>query len=1205
MRPSVSNELKFTAQSRGWTRELQKLMTACMDADPRRRPSIDKAKDVLIAEMISRTTITDPRTPGSPESAYSRRSGSSSSSSGGSHNTGPSVHSPSFRSRSSWRASSTLESFPPTPRTHPERLSLPLTPVIASGSGSRRNSDEPLYSSDRVVYEEPFGDDAAQPPGECTDDLIISMQRGASTFRADSQNNISEHTIRPLPHSSFSDDDSDSDEGHLGQRHRDSTAYARMPKLQAPSISSSKRRVGNDRFRILVDRMTEAGRLSQNWVGVAPMEELRALTPKQTRQIRVVEELVKRESAFLAGNAVADHFARLLRADPGVLGLDRLEGFLTTVTEDSRMLRQFNQQFRDALQARPTVTVDGFQQVALLCKEAGTQFATVYPMYVRDLPEVQSILLKEMERNERFATLMKENTFGGQTIEVAMQKFLSAPITHLDNHPKYLLFIINEMPNNDRDTPLLREALGEMNTAVYMTKLSAWQQYGSQKPVSWSEFVSPSYPKVLVDGEAPRQSEIFRLISDERAYVVALKKMETKLLHRARLELYNPRNSEDGPLHDIIKAFVEIIADISRFHCQLLDNFYTIQRTQYPFIMSFVSACGVDQVPWHSLYEVRYGTLYKQLSALMQENRVRPDMLETLNRMTVEETGDLTMDFMTYLRTPCMYLRDFASRIRAISDATSEGNEDKQVLSEIWPRLWDVSHETEVMTSASREKARLSRLASALNISKYPGLENDIEIRSNGRSLFVSGQLMVTIKQGRDETSGDYYGVLLDNYLLLANSVSEQGIVRLDILEKPMPLDLISYGVDDSLNTDQKVSCGLLDYSGSPRRTLHLFASDLAGANMWSGKLKTAIRKRIQEAEAHTIMELSLIRRCKSAPTCSAEFYLDNPVTVIACDSPEPGLYIQKGSYEPHRVLSLSNIARMSAIAELKMLVVLADKTLYYFRFEELVNFNKPPPLHVLDENTNVSFYRVGYLPERTFLVVLARKKDKNIIRFYEGSEKTKSPSMIKYRSKRSPFRLLVDVEQPMPIRDICFLRSRLVLVAESFLVVDISSEAAIKGSFGQKRQILPLENDSMTAVVERCRKSNPISIQRLESNDFILCYADFAAYLNEHGQLSSRIVEWVSNDARGIAFRHPHMLVIGSAAVEIREMASGKLLQLLPAPRHLHLSWVGRYSEHTPSDVGVHLVMGNSAAADSAQGDPWYPNAQNTQYSLFKLRRR
>lgn len=64
MRPSVSNEAKMVALNRGWTKELQKLMTACLDADPRRRPSIDKAKDVLIAEMISRTTLTDPRTPG-------------------------------------------------------------------------------------------------------------------------------------------------------------------------------------------------------------------------------------------------------------------------------------------------------------------------------------------------------------------------------------------------------------------------------------------------------------------------------------------------------------------------------------------------------------------------------------------------------------------------------------------------------------------------------------------------------------------------------------------------------------------------------------------------------------------------------------------------------------------------------------------------------------------------------------------------------------------------------------------------------------------------------------------------------------------------------------------------------------------------------------------------------------------------------------
>ena len=104
-----------------------------------------------------------------------------------------------------------------------------------------------------------------------------------------------------------------------------------------------------------------------------------------------------------------------------------------------------------------------------------------------------------------------------------------------------------------------------------------------------------------------------------------------------------------------------------------------------------------------------------------------------------------------------------------------------------------------------------------------------------------------------------------------------------------MPLDLITYGEDDSLNSKQKVSCGKLSYSGSPRRTLHLF-SDTVGAKMWSGKLKTAIHQRIQAAEAHNvsgrfvlslklkfirdaqIVELNLFRRFKAAPTCSAEF---------------------------------------------------------------------------------------------------------------------------------------------------------------------------------------------------------------------------------------------------------------------------------------------------------------------------------------------
>ena len=140
-----------------------------------------------------------------------------------------------------------------------------------------------------------------------------------------------------------------------------------MPKLRPPSLSS-KRRGSKDRFNILVAKMTEGARVNANWVGVANMESLRSLPRSKLRQIKALEVLVEKETQFLAG-VVNEDLSRRLRADPSILGADRLESFLSNLFEDSHMLREINSRFRNALYARPDVANVGFAQVALLCKE--------------------------------------------------------------------------------------------------------------------------------------------------------------------------------------------------------------------------------------------------------------------------------------------------------------------------------------------------------------------------------------------------------------------------------------------------------------------------------------------------------------------------------------------------------------------------------------------------------------------------------------------------------------------------------------------------------------------------------------------------------------------------------------------------------------------------------------------------------------------
>ena len=60
--------------------------------------------------------------------------------------------------------------------------------------------------------------------------------------------------------------------------------------------------------------------------------------------------------------------------------------------------------------------------------------------------------------------------------------------------------------------------------------------------------------------------------------------------------------------------------------------------------------------------------------------------------------------------------------------------------------------------------------------------------------------------------------------------------------------------------------------------------------------------------------------------------------------------------------------------------------------------------------------------------------------------------------------------------------------------------------------------------------------------------YAGFAIYITMNGSLTSKVVYW-STDApiTSIIFRAPYLMLFTESLIEVREIKSGKLLQLQP----------------------------------------------------------
>ena len=98
----------------------------------------------------------------------------------------------------------------------------------------------------------------------------------------------------------------------------------------------------------------------------------------------------------------------------------------------------------------------------------------------------------------------------------------------------------------------------------------------------------------------------------------------------------NLKRSEDTAIKELMKSLDVILGDFLRFHHQLLDNFFTLQRSQHPFIGPIVSTCGIAQMPWHSLYAFRFASSYQKLAKIMEGSKVRAGIFKRVMQVCMQ-----------------------------------------------------------------------------------------------------------------------------------------------------------------------------------------------------------------------------------------------------------------------------------------------------------------------------------------------------------------------------------------------------------------------------------------------------------------------------------------------------------------------------------------------------------------------------------------
>ena len=131
---------------------------------------------------------------------------------------------------------------------------------------------------------------------------------------------------------------------------------------------------------------------------------------------------------------------------------------------------------------------------------------------------------------------------------------------------------------------------------------------------------------------------------------------------------------------------------------------------------------------------------------------------------------------------------------------------------------------------------------------------------------------------------------------------------------------------------------------------------------------------------------------------------------------------------------------------------------------------------------------------------------------------------------------------------------------------------------FVEEAMLFPQPNDIQVKLYQRCRTARLLSMHPIGKFN-LLCYDRLGVYINaENGKLiGTTCIEWECQPAVSVLWRPPHFILVSTNCLEIRDMATGSLLQLLVGAPEQKLICDGRGISEDLERFGVLLASSNN----------------------------
>ncbi|KAH0582817.1 hypothetical protein H2248_010725 [Termitomyces sp. 'cryptogamus'] len=743
----------------------------------------------------------------------------------------------------------------------------------------------------------------------------------------------------------------------------------------------------------------------------------------------------------------------------------------------------------------------------------------------------------------------------------------------------------------------------------------------------WIHSVPQEIVNSVSDAEKKRQEAINEVIYTERDFVRDMEYLRDMWIGRLKDSDVIPVDRRTDFLTHVFWNLHDIIAVNTRLRDALN------KRQKSYAVVERIGDVLLDVVPHFGPF-VQYGShqLYGKYEFEKEKNANAAFALFVETTERLPESRKLELN--AYLTKPTTRLARYPLLLEAVLKHTPDDSPDKTALPKVITIIRDFLRRVNEETGKTENRFNLMQLEQQLVF--RPGEQVDLLLKEEGRQLIG--------KDTFNKRDGDIQVYMFDHAILFTKPMKTKQHEQFKVYRRPIPLELLLIAApEDAAQTAnrrgkhgvvRKQSLNRVSATGVPPIVVKAEAKGQNWINfmhlgrkfynlvLWAPTpvlhkkwLDLIVRQQTLLRDRSMIFDTVVLNEGffhgPNRVNCAAPFNGGRKIVYGTND----GVYItdlRDAGREPTRVLALLDVSQVDVLEDYQLLIVLSERQVITFPLDAL---DPNDPLAGLKRakriSSHTSFFKAGFCLGRVLVCIVKSSQLSSTFKTLEPIDQNvrgrAKPTFRKLlQGGNDTLKLFREFYIPVESTSIHYLKTKMCVgCSRGFEIVDLES---------LDTQGLLDPNDESLEFVRKRENLRPMAIYRIH-NEFLLCYDEFAFYVNKNGRQSRKdfMVHWEGNPT-GFALHEPYVLAFEPSFVEVRHIETGYLSQVIQGanlrllfadtppsvtnsvspvqiyPPHMGYEYHNHNHNHNPYAAPAHTAYGGYGA--SPYGQYQHPNS-------------